>query len=111
MKRKGAFWVHLSICLHPASPSPSPSPPPLLPEPVAKSEKEKGERERERDLATSEPSFSHPPLTFGDVGHPGALAMGEVLRHRGGVGAAGRRQPAATEPGLGGAGVDFPAPG
>src|SRR6185437_5581403 len=48
MKRKGAFWVHLSICLHPASPSPSPSPPPLLPEPVAKSEKEKGERERER---------------------------------------------------------------
>ena len=37
--------------------------------------------------------------------------MGEVLRHRGGVGAAGRRQAAATEPGLGGAGVDFPAPG
>src|SRR6185312_5662685 len=46
MKRKGTFWVHLSICLHPASPSPSP--PPLLPEPVAKSEKEKGERGRER---------------------------------------------------------------
>src|SRR6185437_6799065 len=40
------FWVHLAICLRPASPSPSP--PPLLPEPVAKSEKEKGERGRER---------------------------------------------------------------
>ena len=37
--------------------------------------------------------------------------MGEVLRHRGGAGAAGRRQAAATEPGLGGAGVDFPTPG
>ena len=40
------FWVHLAICLRPASPSPSP--PSLLPEPVAKSEKEKGERGRER---------------------------------------------------------------
>ena len=40
------FWVHLAICLRPASPSPSP--PSLLPELVAKSEKEKRERERER---------------------------------------------------------------
>src|SRR6185295_5898247 len=109
MKRKGTFWVHLAICLHPASPSPSP--PPLLPEPVAKSEKEKGERERERDLAISEPSFFHPPSTLGDVGHPGALAMVEVLRHRRGAGAAGRRSAAAAELRCGGAGVDFPAPG
>ena len=37
--------------------------------------------------------------------------MGEVLRHRGGFGAAGRRPVAAAEPRLRGAGVDFPAPG
>ena len=37
--------------------------------------------------------------------------MGEVLRHRGGPGAAGRRPAAAADHRLGGAGVDFTASG
>ena len=37
--------------------------------------------------------------------------MGEVLRHRGGPGAAGRRPAAVADHRLGGAGVDFPASG
>ena len=36
--------------------------------------------------------------------------MGEVLRHRGGPGAAGQRPAATAEPRLRGAGVHFPAP-
>ena len=79
-EEKGDVWVHLAICLHPALPSPPSSPS----EPVAKSEKEEeeGEKERERDLAVLVPPFPHPPSTCRDDGHPGALAVGEVLCHR-----------------------------
>src|SRR6185312_7662255 len=98
MKRKGVFWVHLAICLLPASPSP----PPLHPEPAAKSERRKRKeierkKGRKSTLAVPEPSLPHSPSDRRHVGHPGTFAVGEVLRHRGGPGAVGRRPAAAMD--------------
>ena len=109
-EEKGDVWAHLAVCLRLTLPSP----PPLHPEPAAKSERRKRKerekkRERQSTLAISESSLPHPPSTRRDVGHPGAIAMGEILRHRGGSGAVGRRPAAAADLRLRGAGVNFPA--
>ena len=88
--------------------SPLPSPPPLHPVPTVKSERM---RERERILGTTELAFPHLPVVRSNVGCPGAVAVGEIHRHGGGSGAAGRRPASTDEHQLGAAGVDSPAAG
>ena len=91
--------------------SPLPSPPPLHPEPTAESERRKKERDREHTLGITELAFLHPLVVRSNVGCPGAVAVGEIHRHRGGSRAASRRPAATDEHQLGAAGVDSPAAG
>ena len=49
----------------------------LSPEPRARGG---GRRERERTLATVELAFPHSPAVRSDVGRPGAIVVGEVVR-------------------------------